>query len=185
MKTNKFCLNGILTSVFEIIIGILLLINPVNFTAGIITVIGIVLCVLGIKSIVTYFRTEAAEAARSNQLLIGLFLLLAGGFSAIKAHWIIASFPVLTVIYGVVILLTGLGKLQTTVDMLRLKRSRWYFAAISAALSLICAVVILMNPFNSTAVLWMFTGITLIVEAVLDIITVIFSKPAPEQEDEE
>lgn len=185
MKTKKFSLNVILTSVFEIIVGILLLVNPLNFTAGILTVLGIVLCILGVKSIVTYFRTDADEAAGGNQFLFGLIMLLTGGFCAIKTHWIIASFPILTVVYGVVILLTGLGKLQTTVDMLRLKRKHWYFAGISAVLSLICAVIVLMNPFSSTAVLWMFTGITLIVEAVLDIITVIFSKPVPEQSAEE
>lgn len=176
MKAKKFRLSGILTSIFEIVVGILLLINPVDFTAGIITVLGIVLCILGIRSIVTYFRMDAVLAARGNHFLIGLFCLLVGGFFVLDSLWIVASFPLLTVIYGVLILLTGLAKLQTTVDMLRLKRSRWYLAGISAAISLICAVVILMNPFRSTTVLWRFTGITLIVEAIFDVITSIFSK---------
>lgn len=48
-------------------------------------------------------------------------------------------------------------------------------AAISAAISLVCAVVILNNPFAATEVLWMFTGITLIIEAVFDLITLVIS----------
>ena len=55
-----------------------------------------------------------------------------------------------------------------------MKRSRWLLAAISAALSIICGVVIITNPFSATAVLWLFIGISLIVEAVFDMVGSIF-----------
>ena len=35
-----------------------------------------------------------------------------------------------------------------------------------------CAVVILLNPFATTEVLWIFAGITLIVEAFVDIVSI-------------
>ena len=47
---------------------------------------------------------------------------------------------------------------------------------LSAALTIVCAVIILYNPFSSTAVLWTFIAITLIVEAVVDVIATIFAK---------
>lgn len=168
-------INGILLCLFEIVVGILLLINPVGFTTGIITIAGIVLLLTGIISIFKYFKTDSDEAATAQYLAKGLIALASGAFCAFKSQWFIVTFPVLTIIYGVVVLLTGFGKIQLTVDMIRRKNKKWFLALISSVLSLACATVILNNPFSSTAVLWMFTGITLIVEAIVDIVTLIVS----------
>lgn len=176
MKTKNQTLNAVLTGLFEALVGVLLLLNPVGFTSGILIAAGIVLGLLGLKSLIVYFFQKPEEAAASHGLLNGLVCVLLGLFLVFKSHWILVTFPLLTVVYGVVVLLTGLGKLQAAVDMLRLKRGRWYLAMLGALLSIACAAVILMNPFGSTAALWMFTGISLIVEAVLDLITAIFGK---------
>lgn len=176
MKNLKNNLNGILLCLFEIVIGILLLINPIGFTTGIITTAGIVLLIMGLISVIKYFRTEAKEAATGQYLVKGLVELVSGVFCVFKSHWFIVTFPALTLIYGIVVLLTGLGKIQMTFDLIRAKNKKWFLAAISAVLSVICAVVILNNPFTSTSVLWMFTGITLIVEAIFDIIALIVSR---------
>ena len=175
MKTIKQFLGGIILCLCEVAIGILLLVNPVGFTAGIITAFGIVLGLWGIGSIIGYFRQDAEEAAASQSLMKGLVLLLAGGFCVLKKAWIIAAFPVMTLVYGVVILISGMGKVQWTADMLRAKNKKWFFAAISAVVSIICAVVILRSPFTSTAALWIFTGVSLICEAILDMVTFLIS----------
>ena len=161
-------------SLVELIIGILLLVNPIGFTSGIIIAFGIVLMIMGISTTIKYFRTEPEEAAVSQILVKGLIMLLAGAFCAFNSHWFIATFPVLTLVYGVVILITGITKVQWTIDIIRMKRSKWFWAAISAAISIVCGVVIITSPFSTTAVLWMFIGISLIVEAVLDMIGSIF-----------
>lgn len=162
------------TSLVELIIGILLLINPIGFTSGIIIAFGVVLMIMGIHKTVKYFRTEPEEAAVSQILVKGLLMLLAGAFCAFNSHWFIATFPVLTLVYGVVILITGITKVQWTIDIIRMKRSKWFWVAISAAISIVCGVVIITSPFSTTAVLWMFIGISLIVEAVFDMIGSIF-----------
>lgn len=173
MKFLKEHTNDIVLCLFELIVGILLLINPAGFTTWIIMIAGIVLMILGLVEVVRYFRTSALEASLGQTLAKGLIFLLAGGFCAFKAEWFVLTFPVLAMIYGVVILLTGIGKVQLTVDMIRRKNKKWFLAAISAIVSVVCAVVILKNPFASATVLWIFTGITLIVECVLDIVTMI------------
>lgn len=170
MKTLKENLNGILLSLFEVVTGILLLANPAAFTSGIIIACGILLLLTGIVSVIKYFRLNAEEAARSQFLLKGLAALLIGGFLTVRYQWLIITFPLLTVLYGVGLLFAGLAKVQWAVDMIRLKRGKWFLPVISAAISIVCAVVIISSPFSSTAVLWMFTGISLIVEAVFDVI---------------
>lgn len=175
MKFLKAKFSTIFLSLFELIVGILLLISPVGFTTGIFMTAGIILMAVGLLSAIRYFRTNAAEASSGQMMFKALVCLIVGAFCLFRSGWIIATFPLLTMIYGVVILLTGLAKIQWTIDGIRLKKKRWYIGAIGAAVSALCAVVIFLNPFSSTAVLWIFTGVSLIVEAVMDIALMIVS----------
>ncbi len=159
--------------ILEIIIGILLLINPVGFTRGILIVLGIFLIIQGAVNVIKYFRANPQEAAQGNGLSAGLLLLLIGFFFALRSDWFIDVFPLLTVFYGVLNLVTGAGKIQWAVNMLRMKKKYWYISLISAMLTVLFAVIILANPFTTTAILWKFTGVVLIVEAVIDALTFI------------
>lgn len=170
--------SNLFMSIVEIVIGILLLINPVGFTSGIIIAFGIAMMLMGLGQIIKYFTTEAEEAAEGGKLSKGILFTVLGGFCAFKSGWFIATFPVITILYGVLILVAGVSKLQKAVDMARVKQNYWFVALIGALLTLVFAILILANPFASTAVLWSFIGITLIVEAVMDVVTFIFAKKA-------
>ena len=169
-------LSIIFLSIAEILVGILLLVNPVAFTSWIIIAFGIVLVLVGLISVIQYFRTPAPEAALKKSLVIGILAILLGLWCVLKNEWFIALFPLLTTLYGIVILVEGVTKVQWTADMLRLKTGRWGWMALSAVFTLICAVIVLAHPFSTTAALWMFIGITMIVEAIIDIIATIFKK---------
>lgn len=175
MKNVKENINGIILCLFEIVVGALLLINPIGFTSGIIVGAGIVLMFIGTNCVIKYFKLTPKEGAKSQLLLKGMLLLLSGGFCAFKSGWFVVTFPILTIVYGIVILVAGLSKVQWTVDALRLKKDKWFLPAISAVISLVCAGIVLSSPFTTTAVLWMFTGISLIVEAVFDVVVLVFS----------
>lgn len=176
MKNFENKASGIILCLFEIVIGILLLISPVGFTTGIICALGITLMISGLISIVKYIKADSKEAEQSQYLTKGLLALLAGGFCAFKSYWFIITFPALSILYGVGVLAVSLAKVQFTFDMIRQKNKKWFLALISAVISIICAVVILNNPFGTAAALWMFTGISLIVEAVFDVVTLILSR---------
>ena len=172
MKGSLF---GNFLCLFEIVVGILLLINPVGFTVGIAIAAGVVFLILGISQTIKYFSEDPIEAASRQYLTKGLLFLLAGGFCVLKVDWIASTFQTLTVVYGVLVMATGFGKVQFSLDLLRRKNSKWYLALLSAGLSVACASIILSNPFRTTVVLWRFTGITLIVEAVVDIAALFIS----------
>lgn len=157
--------------VVELVMGILLLINPIGFTTGIIFVGGVGIVSMGIVCVYKYFRQDPVEAKKGQLFTMGLILLLAGLFCMLRNDWFITTFPILTVIYGIIMLLTGISKIQLMVDMLRLKSKKWVFAGINALVSVTCAIIILSSPFASTVVLWIFAGVSLIVEAVLDMVT--------------
>lgn len=167
---------SIILSLCEAIVGILLFVNPVGFTTGIIIFLGAVFLILGIAGIVQYFREPPQIAAAKQSLTRGCIGVLAGLFCIFKSGWFIATFPLLTILYGIGTLITGIAKVQWTVDRIRLKMRRWFWTAISAVLTIVCAVIILCDPFSTTAVLWLFIAVILIVEAVFDIIAAIFTK---------
>lgn len=176
MANLKPSSGNLMMCIAELLVGILLLINPVGFTSGIIIALGIVLALSGLRHTVRYFRQDPQEAAKEDGLVKGLIFLVVGLFCAFKSEWFIATFPILTVIYGVATLLTSIVKVQWAIDMLRQKQKYWFVALIGAALTLILAVLILCNPFSSTAILWSFIAVSLIVEAVMDILAYIFGK---------
>ena len=181
MKALKANLQGILMGAFEALVGVLLMIDPEGFTSGIIVAVGIALLLGGIWQVVRYFKEEPEEAAKGQDLLIGMIMLLGGGFFALKSKWLIKVIPLLTILYGVGVMVSGLMKVQWTVDKLRLKNNYWYLMAISAFVSLVCSVLILWNPFASTATLWKFTAVALILEAVFDLIAIIADRKDLEQ----
>ncbi len=176
MKTLKQNGNAIIMCTIEVVAGVLLLVDPVGFTASIIIAAGIALMVDGLLNVIRYFISSPEEAAAGQLLMRGLVALLAGAFCTFNSEWFIITFPMIAILYGVAVLIGGLIKAQIAMDMLRAKNSKWWWGAISAVISIICAFVMIRNPFSSTVVLWWFTGISLIVEAVFGMITLIMSR---------
>ena len=99
---------------------------------------------------------------------------MAGLWCIFRSNWFIALFPLLTTLYGLIVLISGIIKVQWLADIIRLKKRRWGWMALSSAVTIICAVVILRRPFTATATLWILIGLTMIVEAVIDVISTIF-----------
>lgn len=174
MDKIKENLGSILMFLGEIIIGILLLINPLGFTKTIIVGAGLVLTVMGVLNIIRYFKTEIYFAMKEQSLSRGLTLLIIGLFCVFWSEWFIATFPVLTVIYGISILLTGLKKIEWTINSVRLKRKYWFITGVNALLTIIFSVVVICNPFSTITLLWQFTGIVLIIESIFDIVSIVF-----------
>lgn len=164
----------------ELIVGVLLLINPVGFTSAVIKIAGIVLLIVGAFQIVKYFGEDPVEALVDQSLAIGLITVSLGLFCIFGTDWFISTFPVLSVVYGVAVLISGFMKTQWTVDSLRLHNGNWLINMISAILSIVFAIIIIKNPFATTTILWKFTGIILIIEAILDIIIVATTRSVEE-----
>lgn len=160
----------------EILIGALLLINPIGFTSAVLIALGVLLVVLGAARLVGYFRAAPEVAAQGGGLVTGLLFVLVGLFCIFRWEWFVVTFPILTVVYGVLTLANGINKLQWAVDAWRLGQRYWYVAMIGAALTLVFGALIVFNPFTTTTVLWTFIAVSLIVEAVLDILSLVMGK---------
>ncbi len=160
-------LRDIITALFLIVVGILLLINPVAFAMGLVKLAGVFLVVLGALRIVRYFRTDPETAARGQDFFIGLIAILGGLFCIFFTGWFLSAFTTLAVIYGLLQLLLGFSKVQRTVDFLRMELSLWYLPACSALIYLVFGFIIVLNPEMTLINVWVFTGVTMILEGII------------------
>ncbi len=174
MKEFGKKLGSVLFCLIQLAIGVMLLIDPMGFTSIIIYGIGAVLAVAGLWGVIQYFRTPVEEAAKEQTLTRGLVMILLGVFCVIGNGMLIGMLPALTIFYGLLMLILGVSKIQLVVDSIRRKEKRWFLSILSAAVFIGCGCVVIMNPFATELILWKFTGIVIIVDAVLDLASFIF-----------
>ena len=163
--------SAIVAGLVELLVGILLFVDPVGFTSGILMAVGVILLVCGVVCLIRYFKTEPVQAALEQNFFKGLLMILLGGVLALRTQQIIDLF-LFAHLYGVAILIIGTVKLQQSVDLLRLKARYWFLAGINALLAIVFAAIILSDP----PVLWQLAAISLIAEAVLDVVVLIMTR---------
>lgn len=173
---KEFVAARILLCVLELIVGILLWIDPAGFATGIFVVGGVLLMLLGVVQIVQYFRLSPEEAFFRQPLVKGLLLIGIGALFVFGADWLLLTFPILTVLYGIAIGFSGLVKIQLATDLFRWKIKNWVWPALSALLSIVCGALMLWNPFASTTVLWSLAGALLVAAAVTDAVTLLLNQ---------
>ena len=76
---------------------------------------------------------------------------------------------ILPLLLGIVLVVAGLCKLQSAVDLVRIHSSRWLWVLLTAVLTLLLGAVTLYNPFSAAVTLMQFIGISLVVSGVSDL----------------
>jgi len=112
MKNRLHRYESFLLAVIEMAIGILLLIRPIGFTNAVIMCVGAFSVIHGLMSLISYCRNQIQNPGESHAIVKGLSLIAVGMFCLFHSEELLAAFPVITALYGVLILLTGFYKLQ-------------------------------------------------------------------------
>lgn len=185
MRKNMSAFSGILFAVIEIIIGVVLLIKPLAFTNLILNIFGIILIIAGVINVISYFLTETEIAVLEQDLTNGIGLLVVGIFLIVAKKWLLSIIPVISIIYGIIILFGGINKIQKCVDLIRLDQTFWVVALIQAIVSIILAIIIFKNPFTLAKTLWIFVGMAVIAEGIFNTITSVFMFAIRKKEVEE
>ena len=179
--TRKISIS-LMLAVFELLLGILLLVNPVGLTSFVITALGVIVLLLGVLHLYRYIRLPREEAAKTWKLAIGTGLLAVGIFVMVNQPWMVEMLGTLTTLYGVITIAAAFMKLQISVDALRGKRPYWYLMAISFLMTAVLATLLFVGTFAESAV-WIMTGIILILLAVLDVVYFILGRRKKEKEE--
>ena len=98
MQKIKEIGTGVFGALCELLVGILLLINPTGFTEAIIVIIGIVLAAVGVINIIRYFRSTPQAGVVERTLSKGILCVVGGCFCVCNPDWFIITFPILTML---------------------------------------------------------------------------------------
>ena len=152
-----------------ILLGLLFILTPQTSADVICYVAGILLLASGIAAVISYLAS--GRLFGSYALVSGIVLLVCGVFCLLRPEIIQG---LLTVLFGVFLVIDGMMTLQDGVDCARAKLGGWWVLAALAVITIALGCVILFGKFDSIMLL---AGISLIVDGVFDlIVTFAFSK---------
>lgn len=167
-KTFKLSWSELAVGVATSALGLLLIICPGLASSVVLNVIGIVAIVIGAVHLVRYFMLDSRSAMASNGMFIGLMWLIGGILLMALKNFLLSLLPFL---FGLVLLVGGVAKLQYTLNFKRMGATRWYLELAATALSIAFGVVILINPFSTALLLMRIIGIALLIEGIQDLIS--------------
>lgn len=175
MEKFKKIMPTILMILFELAVGVLLLIDAEAFTTVVFTVFGIILIVLGIVMLIRYLHDRKSDEASPLTLATAIFELIIGAVFAFGSSLIIGVIALTTLIYGIIMVISGIFKLSDYITLRTAHIPVSGFALLSAIVSVALGIVIVFNPFGTTIALWTCMGIVLIVQAVIDVISIMMA----------
>lgn len=164
--------SGIVASgVVLIIAGLILLFFPETTTKTIAYMAAATILLMGLTQLVGYFRSNPADGRYSGGIVLGIFFIVAACILFFKAEAVISIIPI---ILGVIILLSGVVKFQQSIDLARMKVSKWSTVLATAILNVVLGLVVIFNPFSTVTTLLQLVGIGLIYSGLSDIIATLY-----------
>ena len=175
MQIFKRLLPTIIILLFELAVGIMLIINGEKLTEIIFLVFGIVMLIGGLFTLIRAFVVGRKEegGVKALPLVMALILIAVGGFFTAASGMVMQIVPAVTLVFGIIMAFNGMLKLAEYVSI-RQGGSVNGFVIVGAVITIILGIVIAFNPFGATEVLWIIDGIMIIVSAVFDMISLIF-----------
>lgn len=170
-KDRGMGLGGVFAvSAIFIVLGLLLLLVPQIKPVYIAYAMSIAFVVVGIIWIVQYFLTEAYRNINRYGFSAGTLCVILGICAMLKAEAISGYF---LLCMGILILVMGVVKLQNALDLKALEASTWKAVLGLALAVMICAVIVIMNPFQKTEDLARFTYIIMVADGIFSIISIL------------
>jgi len=156
---------------FAIIAGLFFVIYP-EIASGVIGILfGVVLFVAGISEVIGYilsikqFRKENyGKAAGAEIVLVYSIVIMAlGVFFMVRPETVLM---LLSTVVGLFFLIDGIVKLRREIFTFKLKNPNCWVLIILAVLLIVAGILLLINPFNGTRNVIVFSGLAFIVSGV-------------------
>ena len=152
--------NLILLAVIFIALGIVLILWPGATMKTICYLLAAMLLAIGVVSLINYLRKDISGIIYRYDLVVGLCAIL------VKVDKLTDLIPA---VLGFLVTMSGIMKMQNSVDMLRLGHGTWHVAFAMAIVNIVAGIVLLMNPFEAAQILIMCLGIALVYSGITDL----------------
>ena len=173
--------NLIAIAVAFIALGVILIIYPTEVMTTACYMIAALLIIIGVISLINYLRKDITGLIYRYDLVVGLSSILGGILIIVKIDDLTKLIPV---VLGFLVTISGILKMQNSVDMLRLGNGTWHVAFGLAIVNIIFGIVLLINPFAEELLITLM-GIALIYSGLTDMfVTIVISKKLSEMKKE-
>ncbi|MCM1042825.1 MAG: DUF308 domain-containing protein [Corallococcus sp.] len=160
---------SIIASVLYIVLGIFLIVSPQTTLSLVCKLFGALLIVGGFISVIDYFLYGYEPfGLMGGALNITLGIIICSSSAKVAQS---AFFPVLC---GIVFLIHAVTEIQNSVDYRKARVKCWWINLIFAALLMIAGIMLVINPFDNAAYLYLFFGISLLVDGICSLATTLF-----------
>lgn len=136
--------NLILTALGFIALGIILTIWPTQTLKTSCYILAVLLIAIGVVSLISYVRKDITGILYRYDLVVGVSAVLGGVLVIIKANQLMDLIPV---VLGFLVTISGILKIQNSIDMYRLGHGTWHIAFAMALINIVFGVILLINPF--------------------------------------
>ena len=167
VEIKKVIWPSLLSSIFLLLLGILLFFKSSATLIGISYLVGGVLIAIGIIAIINFLRNSTKDIFNQLNIVYGIVSIVSGIFLVTVPEFIGSIIPI---VVGIAVIISSSFKVQQALTLRNLGSSYFWPTLIMAIICLICGLVILFNPFTSAVVVTGIIGLFMIIYAILDII---------------
>lgn len=168
MKTAK--IGYIVISVLLCALGILLIAVPGFSISAVGIICGSILIVFGIVRLVGYFSKDLYRLAFQYDLAFGIMMITLGMIMLLHPGSLM-NFICITL--GLSFLADGLFKIQIAIDSKGFGIREWWLILALAIVTVVFGILLIARPSESSRILTVLIGITMLCEGVLNISTMI------------
>lgn len=163
---KKIKTNVVISALFCIALGVVLVIWPGMSIQIACMAIGAVLILGGISRLVNFiFRRDGSLFSQLN-LFMGIIITLIGALILLQPAKVIVIIPILV---GIIIILHGVNNLQQAVSLCKNQYDKWWVALLLGLVTVGFGILLICNPFQTIDTLVMFIGLFLIYDGASDI----------------
>ena len=132
--------------------------------------LGVLFLAFGIVKLVGFFSKDPYQLVFETDLVFGILYLVFGLLLLIRPENAMSIFGIM---FGLILLADGLTRVRIALDARPFGIRAWWLILISALATAILGVVLLFHPGEGTKVLTQLLGISLMVDGIMNISTIL------------
>ena len=167
---RKFRASSYAVSIVYIIVGLIMLLNPDFISHAVNYVIGVLVIIYGVFYTVSIYQKKESGLYSKFDLLAGIICISFGLFLILNPDMLVSLIPFCT---GVVLFMDAISFIINSIALKKMESKTWYINLIFGIIFLGFSIFVMVTAKNISLLLIRFIGAFLIVDALLDFLTVI------------
>lgn len=158
-------------SLIYVVLGLILTINPMGFKSLVCFIIAGILVIMGVIRIVRFLIAKNQSSVYQNDLVVGIILLILG---AVFGALINVLVSVIIMILGISVSISGLTKLQSSLEIKRMGENNWVTFLVIAIINIALGLWLTFSPLKATGAMLRLVGLCILISGLTDFISKVY-----------